>query len=318
MGIVISALKQTVLDSTPKLEDLGGAPDIAVLSAGTKPRHTYFSRSFKDFPDVARVASSWRPSLDKSSARTEASSAPENISRLLVEYAKNAIDHGRPIRILVDVSCLSRLEIAQAFSALILISQAREIELIVTYSLATYAPSPTVWAIPNGTICPVHPAFSGWTAEGASAPLDIVVGLGYERGKAVGAVEYLEPRNRWVFVPESPETSYLDEVKRHNKNLMDNRKGRVAHYQVLDPLDCYFSLRSLTEGVARSARPVLLPFGPKIFFAVSLLVAMTIEEAAVWHVSGENDDYSERSPSRHSVILSCILSHRTDQNYPQF
>lgn len=100
----------------------------------------------------------------------------------------------------------------------------------------------------------------------------------------------------------------MTEVKRHNKNLIDNSKDRAAYYQVLSPVDAYYSLRSLVEGIARGARPVLLPFGPKLFFAVNLLVAMTVEEAAVWHVSGESDEYSERSPSRHSAILSCLIS----------
>jgi hypothetical protein len=55
-------------------------------------------------------------------------------------------------------------------------------------------------------------------------------------------------------------------------------------------------------------RPVLLPFGPRIFFAISLLVAMTVEEAAVWHVDGD-DDSSVRLPqsSGHAVVLSCSV-----------
>lgn len=312
MGTIISSLKQTVLDSTPKVEDLGGIPDIAVLSSGTKPRHTYFSRAFKNHSEVARITYTWRSSSSKEDTDAMGNPPSENLAHQLLAQIQNTSDQARPVRVLVDVSCLPRPAIAQVFASLKLIAEKRDVELVITYSLATYAPSPAVWAIPNISICPVHPAFSGWTAEGPGAPLDIVVGLGYERGKAVGAVEYLEPRNRWVFVPESPETAYLDEVRRHNKILMDNRKERIAHYNVLDPLDCYFSLRSLTEGVARSARPVLLPFGPKIFFAVSLLVAMAIEEAAIWHVSGENDDYGERSPSRHSVILNCLISHGAD------
>jgi hypothetical protein len=226
----------------------------------------------------------------------------------MLDAEKEIKKENEPLKILIDVSCMSRPLIAEVFAGLVIIAQTRDIQLQVAYSLATYAPSPLVWAVPNRTICPVHPAFSGWTSEGASAPLDVVVGLGYERGKALGAVEYLEPRHRWICVPQSPELAYLAEVKQHNKNLIDNSKGRVVYYQVLSPVDTYFSLRSLVEGIARGARPVLLPFGPKLFFAVSLLVAMTVEEVAVWHVSGESNDYSERSPSRHSVILSCLIS----------
>lgn len=112
-------------------------------------------------------------------------------------------------------------------------------------------------------------------------------------------------------MPTSPEEAYLAEVEKHNTNLIDNSGDRVAHYQVLSPAETYFSLRSLVEGMARGARPVLLPFGPKIFFAVNLLVALTVEEAAVCHVRGESDDYSERSPSRYCAILGCRIESST-------
>lgn len=307
MGITISSFAQVVLETIPTLENLGGAPDIAVLSSGVKRRHTYFSRTFEKEPSVVRVICATKQSSGDSTSAVPLP-ARGTLMQQLLAVAKDIKKANEPLKIMVDVSCISRPSIAEVFAGLIVIAQTRDIQLHVAYSLAVYGPSPLVWAAPNRTICPVHPAFSGWTSEGASAPLDVVVGLGYERGKALGAVEYLEPRNRWICVPQSPEAAYLAEVKRHNKNLIDNSKDRAAYYQVLSPVDTYFSLRSLVEGIARSARPVLLPFGPKLFFAVNLLVAMTVEEAAVWHVSGESDEYSERSPSRHSTILSCLIN----------
>ena len=66
-------------------------------------------------------------------------------------------------------------------------------------------------------------------------------------------------------MPTSLEEAYLAEVEKHNKNLIDNSGDRVAHYQVMSPVDTYFSLRSLVEGMARGAGPVLQPFGPKLF-----------------------------------------------------
>lgn len=299
MGVTISELSQVVPDGTPSLADLGGPPDIAIIGAGSKRRHRFFLRSFEDLPDVKVL---------RCPGQADPEAREGTLAQSLIEAAARApkADANR-LKLFVDVSCLSRPAMAQVFATLPLIAQNRNVDLRVGYSLAAYAPSPAIWATPNRTICPVHPAFSGWTSEGASAPLDIVVGLGYEKGKALGAVEYLEPRHRWICVPTSPEKAYLDEVEKHNKNLIDNSKDRVAYYEVLSPVETYFSLRSLVEGIARGARPVLLPFGPKLFFAVSLLVALTIEESAVWHVSGESDEYSERSPSRYCAILSCLV-----------
>lgn len=302
MGVTVSGLTQVAPEGPPTLEDLGGEPDVAIVGAGDKRRHRFFLRQFEKLPGVTVL---------RCPAQASREDAANLFQAFVTAVGEQPRPDARPVRVFVDVSCLSRPAIAQVFAALPRLAQHQPIELRVGYSLAVYAPSPAVWATPNRTICPVHPAFSGWTSEGASAPLDVVVGLGYEKGKALGAVEYLEPRHRWICVPTSPEEAYLAEVEKHNKNLIDNSGDRVAHYQVLSPVETYFSLRSLVEGMARGARPVLLPFGPKLFFAVNLLVALTVEEAAVWHVRGESDDYSERSPSRYCAILGCRIDSST-------
>ena len=44
---------------------------------------------------------------------------------------------------------------------------------------------------------------------------------------------------------------------------------------------------------------------------MNLLVVLTVEEAAVWHVRGESDDYSERGPSRYCAILGSRIDSST-------
>jgi len=301
MGLIVSDLREEAFDSTPSLDAIGGVPHIAVMRGDDGRRAVYFSRILPKDKDFKRLHVPSYPLDD--------SMLDKDLGKQLFSLGQEArLEMGGDIKILLDVSCISRPAIGQLFAGLQAMATIRPIDLCLTYSLAAYAPSPSVWAAPNRTIRPVHPAFSGWSAEGASAPVDVVVGLGYEKGKALGAVEYLEPRNRWVYVPQSPESRYLDEVKKHNKHLIESRKGSVAYYNVLSPLDTYYSLRSLVEGIGRDARPVLLPFGPKIFFAINLLVAMTNEEASVWHVSGESDEYGFRNPSRFSTSLRCRIS----------
>jgi len=79
-------------------------------------------------------------------------------------------------------------------------------------------------------------------------------------------------------------------------------------YEVLSPVNAYHTLLSLVRGMRNVARPILLPFGPKIFFGLSLLVAMVIDEAAVWFVDGENTTSSDMSqPSLHAVIMGCRI-----------
>jgi hypothetical protein len=215
-------------------------------------------------------------------------------------------------RILVDVSCMSRVDMGIIFSQLKDSVAVLPILLSIGYCLARYIRPPDVSFPLIRRVAPVNPAFSGWGAP-ASLPVDAIVSLGYEKGKAIGAVEYLEPRKRWVFIPNSPEDRFLQQVRKHNNLLIDSAAGTTIDYEVLRPADTYFQLLSLVSGLATEARPVLLPFGPKLFFAISLLVAMRIEKASVWHVDGD-DESPDASPqaSGHSVLFSCTLqSHHT-------
>jgi hypothetical protein len=152
--------------------------------------------------------------------------------------------------------------------------------------------------------------FAGWTAM-PEKPIELVIGLGYERGKAMGAAEFLEPRDTWLFVPESPEHEYLKEVRDQNHELLQEREDNLLTYGVLQPVDAFHTLLSLVRGMRQVARPILLPFGPKIFFGVSLLVAMILEEAAVWFVDGENTSGTDSGqPSPHTIVFTCRIEPR--------
>lgn len=209
--------------------------------------------------------------------------------------------------ILLDLSCLARQHIGALFSAVKHLAKAGPVDLQIAYSLARFVKPPLHWSTAIRRIAPVNNDFAGWTAE-PYKPIELVIALGYEKGKAIGAAEYLEPGDTWLFVPTSPEDKYLKEVQVQNKELLQERQTHQLEYEVLSPVDAYHSLLSLVRGIRNVARPVLLPFGPKVFFGLSLLVAMVIEEAAVWFVDGENTATTDMGqPSRHAVVMSCRI-----------
>jgi hypothetical protein len=212
------------------------------------------------------------------------------------------------IRLLVDVSCMGRVNMGKIFACIKDISLEIPVRLTIGYCLAKYIRPPDVRFPIIRRVAPVNATFSGWGAP-VSLPVDAIVSLGYEEGKAIGAVEYLEPRNRWVFIPHSPEKRFLDQVQTHNNLLMNSAVGKTIDYDVMRPAETYYQLLSLVAGLVQESRPVLLSFGPKLFFAISLLVAMRIERASVWHVDG-GDESPGASPqaSENSVLLSCLLN----------
>jgi hypothetical protein len=214
--------------------------------------------------------------------------------------------------ILIDLSCLSRQHLGALFAAVKDLAKEGPVELQIGYSLARFVKPPVYWSKAIRRIAPVNSEFAGWTAAPEN-PIELVIALGYEKGKAIGAAEYLEPGDTWLFVPTSPEEKYLREVQVQNKELLLERKTKQLEYEVLSPVDCYSMLLSLVRGMRNVARPILLPFGPKIFFGLSLLVAMVIDEAAVWFVDGENTSSSDMSqPSLHAVIMGCRIEPISD------
>lgn len=312
MSLNISNLNQLVVDEPSAIPALSF--DLIILAFGRSMRHGYFLSQLGQTTATTILATT-TGQVDAQTAKlfekqfgasvADGLQVEATIRELADEAARR---ENATFSIFVDVSCLSRTSMGRIFSALKEAAQVATIKLSIGYCLARYSPPPARCNPANRKVSPVHPSFSGWTA-GPYRPVDVVVALGYEKGKALGAVEYLEPSRRWIFVPNSPEAKFLQAVKVHNKELTSGNVGVPIDYEVLRPRDTYFSLLSLVVGLLSEARPVLLPFGPRIFFAISILVAMAVEEASVWHVDGDDDNSQDvQQPTGHAVILSCFIS----------
>ncbi|MFM0670472.1 hypothetical protein [Paraburkholderia sediminicola] len=192
-----------------------------------------------------------------------------------------------PTKIVIDVSCIPRRIIASVMAVLAESNSEGGIELWILYNPARYVPPTNGSLEPNRRVAPVHPIFAGWTAK-PGLPVRTIVGLGYERGKAIGAVEYIQSSDYVLLIPDSPEKRYRTKVEQHNRKLIKAaRDEHVFEYDVLRPVETFRVLGALVAGMKRDVKPVLLPFGPKILFAVGLLVALVHREVSVWHVSGE-------------------------------
>lgn len=203
------------------------------------------------------------------------------------------LEHIAPAdNVLLDVSSMPRDVIASVFQALEWWCKPRgEVRVTIGYCLAKYTPPPE--STPhNKAVKYVHPRFAGGQMN-TGLPVAAITGLGYEKGKALGAVEYLQSDDWWAFIPESSEEKYLNEVKQHNIEFLRGcGSDRVLTYQVGSPLMTLFTIESLVAGMKGKYKPVLLPFGPKIFFACALLVAMIRSECSVFYVTGEDSEQS--------------------------
>lgn len=191
-----------------------------------------------------------------------------------------------PLRLGIDVSSFSRSRLAQLILAAADIAMIRDVTIDFGYAPATFIPPAEADTIIE-VLGPVTPEFAGWTDE-PETPTTCIIGLGYEPERAVGALEYLEPVGAWAFTPTGVDDRYDSSLERANETVWDAnpRPVRIV-YGVDQPLWTFVQLESLVFGLKRMTRPVLVPFGPKIFAAMCLLAALAHQpETAVWRVSG--------------------------------
>jgi hypothetical protein len=202
----------------------------------------------------------------------------------------------------IDISSMSRPAMGAIIEALCSSAELRRISVSVGYSIAAFTPPPTDLP-PNEDIRPISNWFSGWPSD-ANASTSLVVGLGYEQGKAEGACEYFDASETWAFFPCSPIGQYDDAVASNNNALLQRvkRRNRLLRYEVDSPSATFGRLVQTVSELVRTSNPVLLPFGPKIFFIISLLVASLYREVGVWHVTGDIPANELEQPASDHVV----------------
>jgi hypothetical protein len=202
-------------------------------------------------------------------------------------------DLSPPAKICVDISSMSRLRIACVLSEIVRMGSPVAVDFV--YSVAKYLP-PVREMSQIESAGPVLDEFAGWSSE-PQRPASAIFGLGYEHDKAIGALDYIEPAEMWAFQAVSADRRYDHATERANQFLWGELpREKKLTYHVSNPFDTFMDIESLTYGVSRHFRPVLIPFGPKIFTLCCLLVALVHKPTvAVWRVSsGENETPVDR------------------------
>jgi len=175
-----------------------------------------------------------------------------------------------PIKILVDISCLNRYRMASIVEACFLEGRSCSVDFV--YSVAK--PGKSENHGPIDRIGPVLSSFAGWSVQ-PQLPAAAIFGVGYEQEKAIGCLENLEPQICWAFRTQDDGGGNYDIVTRANELLWQSvPPQRVVEYSLRNVLDTFITLEAVAYGAMLSYRPVLIPFGPKIFFVSCLLVAV--------------------------------------------
>ena len=210
-------------------------------------------------------------------------------------------------KIAIDISLIDRKLLAELFSTIAKLAVQHCYDVCIIYSLAKYAP-PSGVIYPNTKVKPVSHFFSGWSNR-PGMPILSVVGLGYEQDKALGAIEFLESSEAFLYIPNSLEENYLADVLNKNERLLDHSEIKNQFpYQLESPVEVIYSLDSVISANKSKFKIVLLPFGPKLFYALSLLSCIPHPEVSVWYVSGEDGDADSSQDREISRLIGLKFS----------
>jgi len=201
-----------------------------------------------------------------------------------------------PVKVLIDITVMSRHRLALALC--LLIDKLPKGSIVsVVYSLSKFV-KPPVDTTPIKKVCEIVPDLSG-TLGDLSLPTAVVIGLGYERNKALGVSNLLDAGFTYIFIPESPIEEFKGAVIENNKELLSTTSSdNVFYYDVRSPYTTYLALRSLILTIREHSRPLLVPLGPKILSSLSVILGKELHpELPVWRVSSDHTEVPVDRPS---------------------
>lgn len=215
----------------------------------------------------------------------------------------------KELNLCVDVSSFTRFRTAVLIEGLLEESKQKVINADFVYAPAKFSIPPEDPCVME--ICgPVTDKFAGWT-DYPDHPINAIVGIGYEPEKAVGVIEFLEPNKVWILNPFGENRNYDKRVRNANRDLWDMFPSKqFISYKVSNPYEYFMILEGLVFESLKNARPILVPFGPKMFALCCLLVACVHSPyPGVWRVSsGDAEKPCQRIANRKIVGIRTKFS----------
>lgn len=213
----------------------------------------------------------------------------------------------KEVTVLFDVSSCSRSVMARVLLVLndVLVQPSK---VTCVYALSAFSMPPN-GELPSHISEPVVGDLSGWSDDLAKAPC-AVIGLGFEPGRAIGCMDYLEIPEVRLFMPVGVDGRFADAVRAANAVLIDEAgSSNVLPYDVLDPSSTYQKLESLVHGLLAQYRPVLIPLGPKMLAALSIILAIKLHpRVCVWRTSaGSGEEVEDKVASGEISVFTTTL-----------
>lgn len=205
-------------------------------------------------------------------------------------------------RVLIDVSSMTRAWHGAIVRALAEASRSTCLRVTFAYMPGTYL-SPSSSPAANKIVGPVH-GFSRLAFP--DSPTALLLGLGYERGRAMGILTEVDPTWTECFIAHpGADPRFRDDVVRANQDVarvLPNARWRT--YPLNDPTLAFYLVDAACNFYSRQAQVIFTNNGPKLFGLVGLLAATRYPDVSVWRISsGLSGEIIERMPMEVPYLL---------------
>ncbi|UOA27127.1 hypothetical protein [Pseudosulfitobacter sp. DSM 107133] len=158
---------------------------------------------------------------------------------------------------------------------------------------------------------PVIPAFIGETSSSRDS-LALLIGAGYEYGRAVGAIDLLEPDRIYCMTPIGTDSRFEDAIEKNNLgfSFLENEE-LLQKYDLSRPENLFYEIRRIVEFEVQERNVLILPLGPKLFAAAAMLVAFILHPSVmVWRHSTASKDAPKSTSDAHASGVDVRLAFR--------
>lgn len=203
------------------------------------------------------------------------------------------------VSILLDVTSFDREKIATLLQIFFKL-RCNIIEVSICYFPRKFVePSPSLDIVRS--FGPVIPALFGDTSYSRDS-LSLIIGAGYEYGRAVGAIDLLEPDRVYCMTPVGTDPRFEVAIEKNNLNFsfLEDEK-LLQKYDLRSPENLFYELRRIVEFELQERNVLILPLGPKMFAAVAMLVAFILHPSVmVWRHSTASKDAPSSTSDAHA------------------
>lgn len=205
--------------------------------------------------------------------------------------------------VIVDITVMSRHRLALILW-FFLENLSEESTLTVIYCLSKFL-APPITTPPVKEIGCIINELNGSPSD-IGSPTALILSLGYEQNKALGAVNFIDPEAVYAFIPRSEEEMFEKEVLVKNQDLLNDMHDTTFRYNVHQPYTTYLDLKSVVLDILKSKKPILLPLGPKIVAALAVILGKDLyPHLPVWRVSSNGyEEPVDRLPSGHKISFT--------------